>query len=251
LIHIGYIAYDILVEKEESMLKKIVEVTLIAILVTGVAGAYFKWVGALPISVTSTQKMSTFDVTGEGKIVVVPDEATINLGVSEEGYSLKKVQEQVNAKMKRLSESLKQLGVDEKDIKTTGYNYYPDYQENNKYRAHANITVKIRDLDKASEALDLVSTLGLDSVSGPYFGLSDELNNKSVKEAREMAIEKAKAKASELAGLSGMSLGRIVNVSEGFDRSANYMVREMAPMALDSTGMGKTETPVGREVARW
>lgn len=38
------------------MLKKIFEIMLIAIVVAGVAGAYFRWMGALPISVTQTQK---------------------------------------------------------------------------------------------------------------------------------------------------------------------------------------------------
>ena len=53
------------------MLKKILEMTVVALLVAGVVGVYFKVVGALPIAVTQTQKMTTFDVTGEGKIVVV------------------------------------------------------------------------------------------------------------------------------------------------------------------------------------
>lgn len=219
------------------------EMTVVALLVAGVVGVYFKTVGALPIAVTQTQKMSTFDVSGEGKVVVVPDEAVISLGVSEQGRNLKFVQEAVNTKMEQLGQSLKELGIDEKDIKTTAYNYYPDYQERGLYRAQATVSVTVRDLEKVSPALDLVGTLGLDSVTGPLFGLSDELREKSVREARELAIEEAKAKAKELSGLAGMRLGRIVNISEG--SNGGYP----APMygrdiAVSSTMEAKIETPV-------
>lgn len=225
------------------MLKKVMEMTVVALLVAGVVGVYFKVVGALPIAVTQTQKMTTFDVTGEGKVVVVPDEATLQLGVTDQGRNLKTVQQAINMKMEQVSKSLKGMGIDEEDIKTTGYNVYPDYQEEGLYRAQANLSVKIRDLEKVSEALDLVGTLGLDNVSGPVFGLSDELGEKSTREAREMAIEKAKNKASELAELSGMKLGRIVNISEA--GNGGYPVPMYArDMAVSSTMEAKVETPV-------
>lgn len=227
------------------MLKKLLEVMLVAIIVAGVAGAYFKWMGSLPISVTQTQKTSTFDATGEGKVVVIPDQATLNMGVQEQGLNLKQVQEAVNKKMASLTKSLKDMGIEEKDIKTTGYNYYPDYQDKNKYTAYANVSVVIRDMEQVSPVLDLIGTLGLDNVSGPSFGLSDELTNKTVKEARALAIEKAKAKAEELSGLAGMKLGRIINVVEGTNRSPNYMMRDsIAPMAAGNVAMEKTATPV-------
>lgn len=227
------------------MMKKMLEIMMVAIIVAGVAGAYFKWMGALPISVTQTQKMSTFDVSGEGKVVVVPDQAVVSLGVSEDGYNLKQVQESVNLKMTSLSKALKDIGVEEKDIKTTGYNYYPDWENKNQYRAYATISVVIREMDDVSRVMDLVGTLGLDNVSGPTFGLSEELTNKTVKEARSLAIDKAKAKAEELAELAGMRLGRIVNVTEGTNKPQNYMVRDMAlPVAGGGMENLKTETPV-------
>lgn len=225
------------------MMKKIFEMTAVALLVAGVVGVYFKVVGALPISVTQTQKMSTFDVSGEGRVVVVPDEAVLQLGVTDQGRNLKTVQQSINMKMDQVSKSLKGMGVDDKDIKTTGYNVYPDYQEKGLYQAQASLSVKIRDLDKVSDALDLIGSLGLDNVSGPSFGLSEELSEKTVKEAREMAIDKAKSKAEELSGLAGMKLGRIVNIQEG--GQGGYPVPMYArDMAVTNAGEAKIETPV-------
>lgn len=226
------------------MLKRMLEIVVVAIIVAGVAGAYFRWMGALPISVTQTQKSNTFDASGEGKVVVIPDQATVNLGVQEVGFNLKQVQEQVNRKMTNLSKALKDLGIEEKDIKTTGYNYYPDYNDTNEYRAYANVQVVIRDLDDVSPAMDLIGTLGLDNVSGPHFGLSDELLEKSTKEARELAIGKAKDKAEELAGLAGMKLGRIVNVVEGRTGGRPSPMYAEAGVMLDKASAPTTPTPV-------
>lgn len=217
---------------------------MVAIIVAAVAGVYFKWMGSLPISVTQTQKTSMFDVTGEGKVVVVPDQATLSMGVQEQGYNLKQVQEAVNKKMSELTRTLKEMGIESKDIRTTGYNYYPDYQNKNLYTAYANVSVVVRDLEAVSPVMDLIGTLGLDDVSGPTFGLSDELMNKTVKEARSLAIDKAKSKAEELSQLAGMRLGRIVNVNEGANRSPNYMVREAMPVSGGGMDLAKTATPV-------
>lgn len=217
-----------------------------SILTTFIVGAiFFKIGGGVPIQVsqTTTEKTSTFDVMGEGRVVVVPDQATLSLGVSDEGRNLKQVQEGINQKMTNLVASLKGLGIKEEDIKTTAYNFYPDYQERGLFRAQAMLSVTIKDLEQVSPALDLIGSLGLDSVQGPSFGLSDSLREKTMKEARQIAIEHAKDKADELSGLAGMKLGRIVNVSEGYSGGAPvpYMARDMAIGAAEEA---KLSTPV-------
>lgn len=224
------------------MIKRILEIMMIAIIVAGVAGAYFRWMGALPISVTQTQKMSTFDASGEGKVVVIPDQATLNLGIQEEGFNLKQVQEAVNAKITKVSKSLKDLGISERDIKTTGYNYSPDYQNKGKFTAYASIQVVIKNLDVVSSAMDLVGTLGLNNVSGPSFGLSDSLLEKTTKEARTEAIDKAKKKAEELASLAGMRLGRIVNVVEG--NVGRPIMYAQSALMMDKAAAPNTPTPI-------
>ncbi len=231
-----------LILKGVIMLKKLIDLSLVALIVIAAAGAYFKVVGALPISVTQTQKMSTFDVMGEGKVVVAPDQASVSMGVRKQGRNVKQVQEQVNSTMAELSKSLKDMGIKEADIKTTQYNFYPDYEDPGMFSAYAQVSVKVRELDNVSPVLDLVGSLGLENVGGPTFELSDELSAKTLKSAREDAVNEAKKKAEELAGLAGMNLGRIVNIQEGTNYPAPFMARETATMAVDSAQ--KTPTPV-------
>ncbi len=226
------------------MVKKMLEVMAVGLVVAGVAGIYFRLAGALPVSVTQTQKLSTFDVSGEGKVVVVPDEASVVMGVRKEGASVKQVQEQVNQTMTALTKELKALNIKAEDIRTSSYSFYPDYDERGRYTAYAQVEVRIRDMEQVSPVLDLVGVLGLENVSGPTFGLSDKRKEESVKEARAKAIEQAKVKAEELASLSGMSLGRIVNVQEGMSYPPQpYMMRDTAMMG-GGVEMAKTETPV-------
>jgi uncharacterized protein YggE len=227
------------------MLKKMLEILTVGVVVALVVGLYFRLAGALPVSVTQTQKMSTFDVMGEGRVVVVPDEASVVMGVRKEGSSVKQVQEQVNQTMTSLTKELKAMGIKDGDIRTSSYSFYPDYSVRGRYTAYAQVEVRIRDMEQVSPVLDLVGTLGLENVSGPSFGLSDELKEESVKEARAKAIEEAKSKAQELAGLAGMNLGRIVNVQEGSYYPAQpYMMRDALPVAGGGVDMQKTETPV-------
>lgn len=228
------------------MLKKILEAAVVAVIVTGVAGAYFRWVGALPIAVSTTAKQTTFDVSGEGKVVVVPDQAEMSLGIQKSGSSVAEVQKQVNTTMNELTKQLKALGIVESDIKTTSYNVYPDYLpaqagqpgRTSQYNVEAQVSVKTKDFEVASRVLDLAGQLGLNQVGGMSFTLSDSLQEKATKEARAQAIAAAKLKATELSGLAGMSLGRIVNVQENSGSQPRPL---MYAAGVDAP---KTSTPV-------
>lgn len=228
-----------------DMLKKFGEILIVAILVAGVVGAFLRISGAIPIAVTQTQKQSTFDVTGEGKVVVPPDQAQIVLGLQQEGTNVKQLQEQVDVTMRQLSQQLKALGIEEKDLKTVGYQVYDSYSPDSSARRYAvssSVQVTIRDLSRASEVVDLIGPLGLTQSGGLTFSLSDELREKTVRAAREEAITEAKKKATELAGLAGMQLGRIVNVAESSNGMPQpYTLR--AEVAKD-TGAGSTPAQI-------
>lgn len=218
---------------------------LASVLATFIVGAvFFKYGGGVPINVTSTttEKTSTFDVSGEGSVTVAPDEARVRLGVSEEGASIAAIQERVNRVMEELAESLKDLGVDTKDIKTSNYSVNQNYQTKG-YTARAEVVIKVRELAETSEVLDLVGKLGLEQVGGLTFGLSEQLEKESLKTAREMAIEEAKEKAQELAKLAEMKLGRIIDVQESGNQPQPFMMRSAA-MEIDLAGDELTPTPI-------
>ena len=185
--------------------------------------AYTKLVGPIPFSVTSvtTTKSDTFSVTGSGKTTVVPDIAVVNVGVTSQGATAKAAQEELNTKINAVSDAIKKLGVSEKDIQTSNYSVYPNYdfvtgdqRGVSGYQASSNLTVKIRDIEKANGVIDAATGAGANQVSGVSFDVDDK--SKAENEAREKAVAQARKKAEDAARIAGFKLGRIINYSESF-----------------------------------
>lgn len=205
---------------------------------------YSKFGPNIPISLLTQQKGEPLVVTEEGKSTVVPDIALVSLGIEGNGVTLKEVQSTVDKKSKDLVAELKKQGVEEKDIKTTSYNVYPsyDYQVTpNKitgYRVSINYQVKIRNLDKINDVLVAATASGANQVGGISFDLSDEIRQKATETAREEAVTKAKQKAQGLAKAAGISLGKIINISE----SEGNPITPVPMYALKEAGTGPTTT---------
>ena len=186
---------------------------------------FFKFGPKLPISVTTQEKGTPMVVSGTGKATAIPDIATVSLGIEESGYSVKEAQTQVNTKSKSLTDTLKKIGIDEKDIKTTSYNVYPEYdyestpQKIKGYRVSIDYTVKVRDFDKINDVLVKATEVGVNSIGGINFEVNEETKKEKLQEAREEAVKEAKEKAQGLAKAAGISLSKIINISEsqGFE----------------------------------
>jgi len=215
---------------------------------------FFKFGPKIPLSIISQQKGEPLVVTGEGKVSVTPDIAIVNLGIEENGASLKQVQDSVNKKSKNLVDALKRLGVEESDIKTTSYNIYPDYDYNLQpakitgYRVSTNYQVKVKDFDKVNDILVKATESGANVVGNISFDINEITKNKKLQEAREKAVGKAKEKAEGLAKAAGISLGKIINVSES--QGGNYpgqmalMEKSDSSIAQPDIQPGETELSV-------
>lgn len=178
--------------------------------------------GPLPLSINSvtTNKSDFFTVSGEGEATAVPDTAMISFGVTKQANTVEDAKNQVNTAANKITEDLKKLGVDVKNIKTTNYSVNPNYdfsggrQTTNGYTVSQNMEVKLQPIDQANKALDVATADGANVVGGVTFVLDDATKNKLEQDARKEAIQNAKRKAEETASLAGIKLGKIINVSE-------------------------------------
>jgi hypothetical protein len=200
------------------MLKQIIYLTLFFL---GLF-AFAKFGPGIPLAVSQimTIKNDLFTVSAEGKATAVPDIAVVNTGFTANGQSVAVVQNQANSVIKKISADLKALGIDTKDIQTSNYNIYPNYdyresvQKINGYNINVSLTIKVRDFAKINNVIDTATADGANQIGGLSFTV-DNLE-KYQAEARKEAIAKAKIKAEDLARESGINLGRIINVSEGY-----------------------------------
>jgi uncharacterized protein len=207
---------------------------------------FTKVVGPIPFSVNSvtTTKTDLFTVNGEGEAAAVPDTARVSIGITKTANTVASAKDEVNKVTNEIIESFKKLGVEEKSIKTTNFSVNPNYeytgskQTTNGYTVSQDLTIEVKPVDKANEAVDLAAEKGANVVGGVQFVLNDADREKLEMQAREQAIKKAKTKAQDIAGAAGIRLGRIVNIMES---------GIPAPVMFDKMAMGRAEDAVANQ----
>lgn len=200
---------------------------------------YTKVAGPIPFSVSSvnTNKSDTFSVTGTGKVSATPDSASVRAGVTTNGSTAEAAQRSLNTSVNKVSDAIKALGIDAKDIKTENYNVNPNYEYTSGsqkiigYTANTNLVIKVNDPTKANQVLDTATANGANQVGGVNFETED--STAAENEARKKAVEDAKKKAEDAARIAGFKLGRIINYSESFNG-----VNPPLPYAAKSEDLG-------------
>ncbi len=167
----------------------------------------------------------TFSIQGEGRVLGVPDVAEISLGVVVEGgKDISELQKENAQKVNEIVSFLRNQGIKEEDIQTSFYNISPRYSKKKSniedysieeiigYKVEERLTVKIKDLEATGRVLAGAVDRGANLVSGPSFKIEDIASLQ--KEAREIAIKKAKEKAQNIAEIAGFGLGKLVSIAE-------------------------------------
>jgi hypothetical protein len=159
--------------------------------------------------------------SASGRAFAKPDIAQIQLAVKTDRQKDAVTAVKSNTdKMNAVIAKIKQAGVEEKDIKTTSYNLSPEYDYSINvgrgtlvgYSIYQEVTLKIRDLDKVGKIIEQATSAGANQIGNISFTIDDLDAIKKV--AREEAVAKAKVKAEEMAKLTGLRLGKLINVYE-------------------------------------
>lgn len=162
-------------------------------------------------------------VSGTGEIYAKPDLALVNFSVVTEKKTVEGTMAENTKKMNAVIDSVKKQGVEEKDLKTTTFAINPRYEWRKDeflrekrilvgYEVRQTLEVKIRDLAKIGDVIQAATDSGVNQVGDLQFTIDKQDELKS--QARKEAIEKARAKANEMAEQLGVKLVRITNFSE-------------------------------------
>ena len=211
-----------------------------------------KYIGRNP------QAVNTISVSGKGEVTAVSDIASLTINLTKDGATTKEAQKLLNDSITKTLAYLKDKKIDDKDIKSEygglnpKYSYgqvaclvYPCPQNDPKiigYTATQTITVKIREVDSASDIRTGLADLGITDINGPTFSIDnqDALND----QVRALAITDAKNKAEVLAKELGVDLANIVNFSE--NTGGNYpMYEAKSMMAVSSAAAPAPVLPKG------
>lgn len=182
-------------------------------------------------------------ISGTGEIYALPDLGVINFTVIKEGKSVDKVVNESSEDMNSIIEALKNEGIEERDMKTTGFNIHPRYEYPDNglgkrilagYEASQQLEVKIRDLSKIGVIIQKATEAGANDIG--QLKLTIDNQDEPQKQAREQAINKAKEKAQELTSQLGVKLGKIVSFNEN-----SYISYYDSSYTMSAKGMGGTE----------
>ena len=190
------------------------------VLVLAVVGLCGCSTGAPSVQLSSQQ--AGIWVSGTGEVAVVPDIATLRLGIEAQEATVAEAQSQAIEAMDKVMAALTDNDVDEKDIQTQYFNIRQvtrwDNVKNEEivigYQVTNMVTAKIREIDKASVIIDDVAKAGGDFTRIDSISFSVDEPSNYYEEARKEAMADAKAKAEHLAKLGGVSLGKPTYISE-------------------------------------
>ncbi len=170
----------------------------------------------------------TLSLTGEGTMRAVPDTVIISMGVVQEAETAGEALNANNEAMAKLLDALKAAGIADRDMGTSNFSIeplmvYPQPRDDGTqeppfikgYRVSNQVTVKIREIGKAGGILDGVVRVGANQVQGIAFTVE---NDRALRDrARTEAMKDALTKAELYAEAAGISLVRILSLSEASD----------------------------------
>ena len=188
-------------------------------------------------------------VTGEGSMMVVPDQATIKVRVEHTGKEAIVVKRQNDQVVRDVLSFLDQAGIKAKHIMTDYIKLSKNYEYNTKtynYAANQAITIQIKDLSTYENVMNGLLSSGINRIDGIYFGSSEQ--EKLESQARKKAMDHAKMKAQEYASSLGQSIGKALVISEQSQFSGPQPMGNYRMASLESADAGPTMAPGELEI---
>jgi uncharacterized protein YggE len=157
-------------------------------------------------------------VIGEGLVLAVPDRAWITIGAESRAPSPREAQRRNTELMKPVQDKLRATGIPADAIRTVAYDvqYEWDFVNGKRvgrgYVARNSIEVRIDDIDRIGEYLEVAVGSGATSLNGIRFDMKDQA--KLERDALRMAVTDARQKAEAAAAGAGRAIDRILRIDE-------------------------------------
>ena len=186
--------------------------------------------------------LRTITVVGRGSVTMKPDVAHTFIGVNITDKDIKVASQNAQKTIEAVRQALLALGVDEKDIQTTGYSIHLRRPSNMYgppgagavkdagqplYIVNVNLGVTIRNVDDVGDVMAAAIEAGANDIYGIDF--SADSPDEIMAQARKLAAKDARARAEELASLHDVAVGEVVSISEmtgGYNPTPIFVEKE-------------------------
>ncbi len=154
-------------------------------------------------------------VSATGRNEVRPDMASFSAGIETFGATGAAASQANEAKMQAIVDALEKQGVAEKDIQTQsiGIDRIDWGPRKGQYQATNQVSVRVRDVDKVSQAIGAVTAAKANILSGPTLTQSDP--EKAKLSAHGNAYKAARARAEAYAAAADMEIARVLAIKDG------------------------------------
>jgi uncharacterized protein YggE len=173
-----------------------------------------------PTSNSAVPNARQVTVIGSGEVQGTPDTLTVSASTVATASDVTTASNDATKGMQAVIDALVASGIDRRDISTTQVSLQQPYTEPTtppapaSYQATNSISVKIRRIDTASQQLALIQNAGGNATRINSVNFSIEDDSQLVKDARARAFDDAKNRAEQYAGLSDLTLGKVISISE-------------------------------------
>jgi uncharacterized protein YggE len=156
--------------------------------------------------------------SGEAVVKRVPDRAWVQITAESRARGPREAQKLNADVMSSVLQKLKGAGLAAEALQTRGYDLQPEYDYANGrqtlrgYLARNSVDVRVDDLPRVGEIVDLAVTAGATSVGGVRFDLKDKAG--AEREALRLAVLDARQRADVAAGGAGLRVDRVIRIEE-------------------------------------
>ncbi|HJS01609.1 MAG TPA: SIMPL domain-containing protein [Flavobacterium sp.] len=195
------------------------------------------------------KQVPQISVSGEGKIKVIPDQATISATVETKGNVAKDVKKQNDDKIDAVLKLIKKMNLAPSDYRTQRVSLNPQYDYDKKkttYNATQTIEIIVKDLNKYDELMEGLVDQGINRIDNVVFQSSKLVQYES--DARKLAMKDAKHKAEDYVSVLGQKIGRAMTISDNtqsFTPQPVYARYKTMAMESDAVGASKETLAVG------
>ena len=188
--------------------------------------------------------------SGEGMAQAAPDRAWITVSAESRAPSPSEAQRRNAELMRPVQEALRAARVPDEAIRTVGYDLQQEFDfVNGKrvsrgYLARNSIEIRVDDVTRVGELLEIVVKQGATSVSGLRFDLKDQA--KLEREAVRLAVTNARLKAEAAAAGAGRTLDRLVRIEEAGGSAPPVPMPQFRALAVQAADAAAPPVAIGQ-----
>jgi len=187
------------------------------------------------------------NVSGEGKVKVIPDQASIFISIETKGTRAADVKKDNDRKMDAIIKFIKKSNIAKEDFQTQRVSLNPNYDYDKKkhnYMATQSLQILLKDLSKYDELMEGLVNEGINRIDNVEFKSSKLIQIQS--EARKLATKDAKAKAEDFVSSLGQKVGKAILISDNSQvYSPQPRIYAMKAMAMDMVETPRETLAVG------